>query len=98
MFENASDFVGGYALMMEDDGAWLIDESGWRGADILNLRYDSCLDYVWNEEEKYVPYLCREITETGIPLLKIQIRQDVGCGVPGRRTEERSGNEKYRTK
>lgn len=56
----------------------LLRESGWRGTDILNLRYDSCIDYVWNKaEEKYVPYLCGEITKTGIPLLKIPIRDDV---------------------
>lgn len=56
----------------------LLRESGWRGTDILNLRYDTCLDYVWNKtEENYVPYLCGEITKTGIPLLKIPIRDDV---------------------
>ena len=56
----------------------LLRESGWRGADILNLRYDSCLDYLWNGKEKaYVPYLCGEITKTGIPLHKIPIRQEV---------------------
>lgn len=56
----------------------LLRESGWRGTDILNLRYDSCLDYVWNKtEERYIPYLCGEITKTGIPLLKIPIRNDV---------------------
>jgi len=56
----------------------LLRESGWRGTDILNLRYDSCLDYLWNEREKvYIPYLCGEITKTGIPLLRIPIRQEV---------------------
>jgi len=56
----------------------LLRESGWRGTDILNLRYDSCLEYRWNEQEKiYTPYLCGEITKTGIPLLKIPIRQEV---------------------
>ncbi len=56
----------------------LLRESGWRGTDILNLRYDSCIDYVWNEREKsYVPYLCGEITKTGITLLKIPIRREV---------------------
>lgn len=56
----------------------LLRESGWRGTDVLNLRYDSCLDYLWNEKEKaYVPYLCGEITKTGIPLLKIPIRPEV---------------------
>jgi len=56
----------------------LLRESGWRGTDILNLRYNSCLEYRWNEREKiYNPYLCGEITKTGIPLLKIPIRQEV---------------------
>lgn len=56
----------------------LLRESGWRGTDILNLRYDTCLDYVWDrEEERYVPWLCGEITKTGISLLKIPIRDDV---------------------
>jgi len=56
----------------------LLRESGWRGTVILNLRYNSCLEYRWNEREKiYNPYLCGEITKTGIPLLKIPIRQEV---------------------
>ena len=56
----------------------LLRESGWRGTDVLNLRYDSCLDYLWNDhEKKYIPYLCGEITKTGIPLLKIPIRTEV---------------------
>jgi len=56
----------------------LLRESGWRGTDILNLRYDSCLEYLWNGHEKeYIPYLCGEITKTGIPLLKIPIRKEV---------------------
>ena len=56
----------------------LLRESGWRGTDILNLRYDSCLEYIWNSGEKdYVPYLCGEITKTGIPQLKIPIRPEV---------------------
>ena len=56
----------------------LLRESGWRGTDILNLRYDNCLDYVWNKAEgRYIPYLCGEITKTGIPLLKIPVREDV---------------------
>jgi integrase len=60
----------------------LLRESGWRGTDILNLRYDSCLEYLWNEREKtYIPYLCGEITKTGIPLLKIPIRQEVAVMV-----------------
>jgi len=56
----------------------LLRESGWRGTDVLNLRYDLCLDYLWSEKGKeYVPYLCGEITKTGIPLLKIPIRPEV---------------------
>jgi hypothetical protein len=56
----------------------LLRESGWRGTDVLNLRYDSCLEYLWNSHEKeYIPYLCGEITKTGIPLLKIPIRKEV---------------------
>lgn len=57
----------------------LLRESGWRGTDILDLRYDSCLDYVWNDKEQsYVPYLCGEITKTGIPMLKIPLRDEIG--------------------
>lgn len=56
----------------------LLRETGWRGTDILNLRYDKCLDYVWNNhDEEYVPYLYDEITKTGIPLHKIPIRPEV---------------------
>lgn len=56
----------------------LLRETGWRGTDILNLRYDNCLDYLWNKgENRYVPYLCGEITKTGIPCLKIPIREEV---------------------
>lgn len=56
----------------------LLRESGWRGTDILNLRYDNCLDYVWSKVEgRYIPYLCGEITKTGIPLLKVPIRDTV---------------------
>ncbi|MEI7478626.1 MAG: tyrosine-type recombinase/integrase [bacterium] len=56
----------------------LLRESGWRGTDVLNLRYDSCLEHLWNDHEKeYNPYLCGEITKTGIPLLKIPIRKEV---------------------
>lgn len=56
----------------------LLRESGWRGTDILNLRYDSCLEYLWNEQDKeYIPYLCGEITKTGIAQLKIPIRKEV---------------------
>lgn len=56
----------------------LLRETGWRGTDILNLRYDNCHDYVWNsKEEIYVPYLYGEITKTGIPILKIPVREEV---------------------
>ena len=56
----------------------LLRESGWRGSDVLNLRYDNCIDYQWNAKSgKYVGYLCGEITKTGIPLLKIPIRDEV---------------------
>lgn len=56
----------------------LLRETGWRGTDVLNLRYDNCLDYLWNKvENRYVPYLCGEITKTGIPLHKIPIRDEV---------------------
>lgn len=74
----------------------LLRESGWRGTDILNLRYDNCLDYLWSEKEKeYIPYLCGEITKTGIPVLKIPIRPEVAemvkelvCKVKEQSTEE----------
>jgi integrase len=56
----------------------LLRESGWRGTDVLNLRYDSCLEYFWNSHEKeYNPYLCGEITKTKIPILKIPLRKEV---------------------
>lgn len=80
----------------------LLRETGWRGTDVLDLRYDNCLDYVWNKEEgKYVPYLCGEITKTGIPLLKIPIREDVAEMIEGLRKEaaakstERNNPERY---
>lgn len=56
----------------------LLRESGWRGTDVLNLRYDNCLEHLWNANEKeYIPYLCGEITKTRIPRLKIPIRKEV---------------------
>lgn len=56
----------------------LLRETGWRGADILNLRYANCLDYRWNKAEgRYASYLCGEITKTGIPALKIPVRDEV---------------------
>ena len=56
----------------------LLRETGWRGTDILNLRYNNCLEQIWNKkEQKYNYYLCGEITKTGISLLKIPIRDKV---------------------
>ncbi|OSA86488.1 UNVERIFIED_ORG: integrase [Clostridium botulinum] len=56
----------------------LLRESGWRSTDILNLRYNNCLEKIWNnKEEHYNYYLCGEITKTGIALLKIPIRDKV---------------------
>ena len=56
----------------------LLRETGWRGTDVLNLRYDSCLQYIWNASEgRSVPYLCGEITKVGIPQLKDPIRDEV---------------------
>lgn len=56
----------------------LLRETGWRGTDILNLRYENCLEYKWNSlEKRYVSYLCGEITKTGIPSHKIPIRDEV---------------------
>ena len=80
----------------------ILRETGWRGTDVLDLRYDNCLDYVWDKEEgKYVPYLCGEITKTGIPLLKIPIREDVADMIEGLKKEaavkstERNNPERY---
>lgn len=62
----------------------LLRETGWRGTDVLNLRYDCCLDYVWNSRGgKYVPYLCGEITKTNIPRHKIPLRPEVAEMVSG---------------
>ena len=56
----------------------LLRETGWRGTDILNLRYDNCLEKIWNNKEKsYNNYLCGEITKTGIAQLKVPIRNKV---------------------
>lgn len=56
----------------------LLRETGWRGTDILNLRYDNCLEQIWNsKEKKYNYYLCGEITKTNIAQLKIPIRDRV---------------------
>ncbi|MBU3106423.1 tyrosine-type recombinase/integrase [Clostridium gasigenes] len=56
----------------------LLRETGWRGTDILNLRYDNCLEQTWNSKEQtYNYYLCGEITKTGIAELKIPIRDKV---------------------
>ena len=49
-----------------------------------DLRYNNCLDYQWNaKEKKYIGYLCGEITKTGIPQLKIPIRDEVAKMVKG---------------
>ncbi|MGO5074578.1 tyrosine-type recombinase/integrase [Clostridium sporogenes] len=56
----------------------LLRETGWLGTDILNLRYDNCLEQIWNNrDQKYNNYLCGEITKTGISQLKIPIRDKV---------------------
>ena len=56
----------------------LARESGWRGTDILNLRYDNCLEQIWNNKEnKYNYYLCGEITKTGIAELKVPIHEEI---------------------
>ena len=56
----------------------LLRETGWRGTDILNLRYHNCLERIWNsKEQSYNYYLCGEITKTGIAQLKIPIRDKV---------------------
>lgn len=56
----------------------LLRETGWRATDVLNLRYDNCLQYIWNaNENRSVPYLCGEITKVGIPELRDPIRDEV---------------------
>lgn len=56
----------------------LLRETGWRGTDILNLRYNNCLEQIWNsKKKKYNYYLCGEITKTNIAQLKIPIRDRV---------------------
>jgi integrase len=56
----------------------LLRETGWRGTDILNLRYNNCLEQIWNsKEQSYNYYLCGEITKTGIAQLKIPVRDKV---------------------
>ena len=56
----------------------LARESGWRGTAILNLRYDNCLEQIWNSKEnKYNYYLCGEITKTGIAELKVPIHEEI---------------------
>ncbi|WP_326514392.1 tyrosine-type recombinase/integrase [Clostridium intestinale] len=70
-------------IMELDNPQWipvyiLLRETGWRGTDILNLRYDNCIEQIWNsKEQKYNYYLCGEITKTGIAELKIPIRDQV---------------------
>ena len=56
----------------------LLRETGWRGTDIFNLRYNNCLERKWNSlEKRYVSYLCGEITKTDIPSHRIPIRSEV---------------------
>lgn len=56
----------------------LLRETGWHGNDILNLRYNNCLEQIWNnKEQSYNYYLCGEITKTDIAQLKIPIRDKV---------------------
>lgn len=56
----------------------LARETGWRGTDILNLRYNNCLEQIWNtKENKYNYYLCGEITKTGIAELKVPIHNEI---------------------
>ena len=56
----------------------LLRETGWRGTDISNLRYDNCLEQIWNNKDQaYNYYLCGEITKTGITQLKITVRDRV---------------------
>jgi len=56
----------------------LARETGWRGTDILNLRYNNCLEQIWNSKEnKYNYYLCGEITKTGIAELKVPIHEEI---------------------
>lgn len=78
----------------------LLRETGWRGTDILNLRYDNCLEKIWNNgEQKYNYYLCGEITKTGIAELKIPIRDKVAemvkkCIVQAKRKSTEENNPK----
>ncbi len=56
----------------------LARETGWRGTDILNLRYNNCLEQIWNtKENKYNYYLCGEVTKTGIAELKVPIHTGI---------------------
>lgn len=74
----------------------------WYSTDVLNLRYGSCLEYQWNSHEQdYIPYLCGEITKTGIPLLKIPIRKEVAemvkelSGEAAARSTDENNPDKY---
>lgn len=56
----------------------LLRETGWRGADVLNLRYNNCLEKVFNKKENmYNYYLVGEITKVHLKELKIPIREEV---------------------
>jgi hypothetical protein len=48
--------------------------TGWRGTDVLDIRYDNCLEKAWNKKENYYEYyLCGYASKTDnqlrIPLL-----------------------------
>lgn len=56
----------------------LLRETRWRGTDILDLKYNNCLEQVWNNnKQSYNYYLCGEINKVGIAKLKIPIRNEV---------------------
>ena len=80
----------------------LLRESGWRGTDILNLRYDNCLEKVWNEDEdRYYYLLCGNITKTSIENLKIPIADSVSEIIKSKiktvkeKSNKRNNPEKY---
>ena len=51
----------------------LLRETGWRGTDILNLRYDRCLDYVWNSHTGgYVLICAARSQKRGSPCIRFR--------------------------
>jgi len=64
---------------MSDRKKWInfykiLRYTGWRGTDVLDIRYDNCLEKVWNKKENaYEYYLCSYASKTDtqlkIPLL-----------------------------